>query len=124
MEKKSRLAAFVAVYLVFFCLGAIVGVVRVAMGYTSDLNDPAARGVVLAGMFLFALVYHKIEDTAWKLAIGFVEIGVAMVSNYYQLEKLASASTQQYAFDRLAFLAGGIILLSKGIKDVAKGQYL
>jgi hypothetical protein len=90
-------------------------------GDTSRFADPSERVPLLIGMVFFAFLYYMLEDTSWKLAIGIGEIVIALLSNDHQLRSLANPATKGVPYDRLAFLVGGIIVLSKGVKDVVKG---
>jgi hypothetical protein len=72
-------------------------------------------------MSIFGFGYYKCEKTAWKLVIGFVEIVAALASNYAQLGLLAKHGTQAAFYDRVTLFVGGVVVFSKGVKDVMEG---
>jgi hypothetical protein len=94
-------------------------VVELIEGHTSPLAHLGPRLFVLVWMVLFGWLYYKFAETKVKLVIGILEIGAGLASNFDQLGRLAGE--QRDVYERLALLAGGVIVLSKGIKDVIKG---
>jgi len=109
----------------FFALLGIANLVgafaSLIVGETSRFADPPERYALLSYMVFFAIAYYLLEDTSLKLAIGVGEIVIALLSNDHQLRSLANPATKGVTYDRLAFLVGGVIVLSKGVKDVVKG---
>ena len=56
-----------------------------------------------------------------QAVLGLLEIGIALVSNFYQLTRLATIPTRAEMYDRLTFLAAGIAVIAHGVKEIEKG---
>lgn len=102
-------------------ISTLAVVLKFLEGGTSEFADPSLRDLLLFWMFVFGWAYYCLEKTKFKLVFGVIEIVAGLASNYAQLGKFATQGTQGAVYDRLALIAGGVIVLAKGIKDVMKG---
>jgi hypothetical protein len=96
-------------------------VVQLLAGRTAQFAARGPRFAVLGWMILFGWLYYNIEKTKFKLVIGVVEILAGLAGNYAQLGALAKQGGQGAIYDRMALFIGGVVVLSKGVKDVMKG---
>lgn len=119
-EKKGGCLTTIAA---LFVLGSIGNVILLIAGKASELEleSPFSRFIVCCGLFACALVYVELSDTGWKVAFGLIEMGAAFLSNWHQLSQLGRIGLQPQLYDRLAFIAGGIVLIAHGWKDASEG---
>jgi hypothetical protein len=119
MKSSTMFLTWLAIVTV---VGSLVAVLNMAMGDYSFIEDPVKRAFVCAGLALWAFIYFVVGKTKWKIAFGIIQVLAALWSDWYQLGKIASGHGQ--IVERLTFVAGALVVLAHGFKDIFEGLEL
>ena len=121
MNRNRGIPLYVTVWIVLIV--STTGLILIIAGYVSflHLQSPVSRAIICVGFFVWGFLYWLVSATRWRIAFGLAQIGFALVSDWYQLSKLAVQGASQRPYERLAFIIAGIAFVAHGCKDVGKG---
>jgi hypothetical protein len=118
----------VSLVLLAASVGGVYALALLIEGLASPTTvSPISVRIALSCAFLaLALVLYIVKKTRYQFAYGFVEVAIGLVANWQSLDSWfhpASSTTGviHIIWARMAILAGGTYLISKGISNAIEG---
>jgi hypothetical protein len=111
-----RLAIGIGLLLVVFVFG-VLGPLVLLRG-TLRRDEYLDRFLICFAFFIWGLAYYAAKARTNKLLFAFLQIVVALGTEWYQTGKFAEEMTKTQAFDRWVFIIVGVLVIGNGLEKI------
>ena len=111
-----RLAIGIGLLLVVFASG-VLGPLVLLRG-TLRRDAYLDRFLICFAFFVWGLAYYAVKTRTNKLLFAFLQITVALGTEWYQTGKFAEEVTKTQIFDRWLFIIVGVLVIGNGLEKI------